>query len=214
VAALDLRTGWVADDLAEEFPELGLQFLALDASSGRSPQQVKERLKVMSNRFMGSRAVHMRQEPVPWAYRVFFRQVGLDPDEQRTPIEHLAVERMKWGGFRSRNLLDDALLIATMETGVPVVAFDADRVDGEPGLRLAGDAEKLGGGGRPLSVRQIVIADRDRALAVLFGEIAEDRGVRPDTGRMLLAALRVKGVPQIAVEEAMWTVVETLQSSE
>jgi hypothetical protein len=31
---------------------------------------------------------------------------------------------------------------------------------------------------------------------------------------MLLAALRVKGVPQIAVEEAVWTVVETLQSSE
>ena len=34
---------------------------------------------------------------------------------------------MKHGGFRSTNLLDDAILIATVETGVPLVAFDADR---------------------------------------------------------------------------------------
>ena len=37
----------------------------------------------------------MRQEPVPWAYRVFFRQVGIDPDERRTPIEEIALERLQ-----------------------------------------------------------------------------------------------------------------------
>ena len=67
----------------------------------------------------------MRQEPVPWAYRVFFRHVGIDPDERRTPIEEIALERLQHGGFESRGLVDDALLIATLETGVPVVAFDA-----------------------------------------------------------------------------------------
>jgi DNA/RNA-binding domain of Phe-tRNA-synthetase-like protein len=208
-----LRPGWVASDLAAEFPELALQFTAVEARSGRSPQSVKERLRTMSNRFTGPRAVHMRQEPIPWAYRVFFRQVGIDPDEHRTPIEHLTVERMKWGAFRSRNLLDDGLLIATIETGVPVVAFDADRVEGDLGLRLAGDAERLGAHGRPLSIRQIVIADELRALAVLFGEIAEDRGVTPETERIVLAALKVKGVPQISVEEAVWTVLDVLRST-
>jgi hypothetical protein len=63
---------------------------------------------------------------------------------------------------------------------------------------------------RPLSARQIVVADEDRALAVLFGEIAEDAGVTPETRRMHLAALRVKGVPAISVEEALWMAAETL----
>ena len=37
--------------------------------------------------------------------------------------------RLRAGGFLSRNLLDDAITIATVETGVPLVAFDAARVE-------------------------------------------------------------------------------------
>ena len=77
---------------------------------------------------------------MPQAYRVFFRHIGLDPDEHRTPVEALALERLKAGGFRSRSLLDDALTIAVMETGVPVWALDADRLEGELGLRPARSA--------------------------------------------------------------------------
>jgi DNA/RNA-binding domain of Phe-tRNA-synthetase-like protein len=151
----------------------------------------------------------MRQDPVPWAYRVFFRQVGVDPDSDRTPVERIALERLQWGGFRSRNIVDDALTIAVAETGVPVIALDGDRVGTTIGLRLAVEDERLAGI-RPLSARQIVLADEDRPLAVLFGEIAEDAGVTPKTERMVLAALRVKGVPRISVEEALWTAAETL----
>jgi DNA/RNA-binding domain of Phe-tRNA-synthetase-like protein len=154
----------------------------------------------------------MRQDPVPWAYRVFSRQVGIDPDTDRTPVERLAVERLKTGGFRPQNIVDDALTIATVETGVPVIAFDADRI-GEPlGLRLARPGERLVGEGRPLPARQIVVADDRRSLAVIFDEIAEEAGVTPETRRMTLCALKVKGVPEISVEEALWTTVETLEA--
>jgi DNA/RNA-binding domain of Phe-tRNA-synthetase-like protein len=148
---------------------------------------------------------------VPWAYRVFFRQVGIDPDEHRTPVEAIALERMRAGGFPSRNLLDDALTIATVETGVPIVAFDADRLDGPLGLRMSQPRELLGGDGRPLSSRQVVIADAERAVAVLFADMAEGRGVHPHTERMRLASIQVKGVPDVSVEEALWIVVEVLQ---
>jgi len=207
-AELQIEQGWVDPELSGEFPELALYYARLEAGSGRSPREVRERLRVMSNRFTGAKAVNLRQEPVPWAYRVFFRQVGIDPDERRTAPEEIALERMKRGGFRSQNLLDDALVIATVETGVPVIAFDADRVDGEIGLRLSLPRERLGGDGRPLSSRQIVISDAVRAVAVLFGELAERRGVHPETQRMLLAVVRVKGVPQVSLEEALWTVGE------
>ena len=36
------------------------------------------------------------------------RGIGLDPDEQRTPVEEVALERLRKGGFPSKSLLDDA----------------------------------------------------------------------------------------------------------
>ena len=207
---LEASRGWVGDGLAAEFPELAVFHTTVPARSGRTPASVKERLRAMSDRFTGQKAMQLRQQPVPWAYRVFFRQVGIDPDDHRTPAEAVALERMRHGGFKSRNLLDDALVIATVETGVPVLAFDADRLDGEIGVRLAERGERLGGEGRELRGGEIVVADAARPLAVLFGDTSEQRGVIPSTERMLLLAVRVKGVPDVSVEEALWTVAEIL----
>jgi DNA/RNA-binding domain of Phe-tRNA-synthetase-like protein len=206
---LDLREGWVATELAEEFPELGLTYAPLEAKPRTSPRPVKQRLRALADRYTGAKVVHMRQDPVPWAYRVFSRQVGVDPDTDRTPAEQVALDRLKWGGFRSKNVVDDALTIAIAETGVPVLAFDGDLVGASLGLRLAGAGEKLGGG-RPLASGQLIVADEHRPLAVVLGEIGQDAGVTPQTQRMVLAALQVKGVPRISVEEALWTAAETL----
>ncbi len=205
-----LERGWVAHELAEEFPGLGLRYLTLAARPARSPQAVQRRLQQMAGRITGGHVIHMRQDPVPWAYRVFWRQAGMDPDSHRTPVEQLALDRLRWGGLPSRNLLDDALTIATLETGVPLLAFDAERVGIHVGLRLAADHEPLGGSGRPLPAGQIVVADEDRSLALLGGEVAEERGVTPLTRRMTVASIQVRGVPEISVEEALWTVADTL----
>ena len=142
----EVAAGWVDPEVAAEFPELRLLALTLAARSGRSPEELRERLRQLSDRFRGPQAVVLRQRPVPWAYRVFFRHIGLDPDVDRTPVEALALERLKAGGFRSRSLLDDALTIAVMETGVPVWALDSDRIEGELGLRPAGRGERFGTG--------------------------------------------------------------------
>jgi DNA/RNA-binding domain of Phe-tRNA-synthetase-like protein len=214
---LRLERGWTAPELAEEFPHLGLLAATVEAAARRrSPRLVRDRLRALSDRYTGGRAVNLRQQPIPWAYRVFFRQIGIDPDERRTPPEEIALERMKEGGFPSRGLVDDALTIATVETGVAVVAFDADRVEGEVGLRLSRRGERLGAGGEstpgalPLSGGEIVVADAERSLALLFGALAEGRGVHPHTGRILLCGVRVKGVPEVSVEEALWTAGDVL----
>jgi DNA/RNA-binding domain of Phe-tRNA-synthetase-like protein len=211
---LDLRAGWVGAELAEEFPELALIQATVEARTGRSPHAVKERLKMMSDRYTGPKAVQVRQQPVPWAYRVFFRQIGIDPDDRRTPAEAAALERMRAGAFTSQNLLDDALVICTVETGVPVLAYDADRLDGDLGLRLALAGERLGSDGRDLRGGEIVVADAKGPVAVLFGDTAPERGVRARTERMLLAGVRVKGVPDVSVEEALWIAAETLTEGE
>jgi DNA/RNA-binding domain of Phe-tRNA-synthetase-like protein len=209
---LELRDGWVEPELAEEFPELRLVHTALEARPGRSPRELKERLRALADRYTGSKVIHMRQDSVPWAYRVFSRQVGIDPDTDRTPVEGIALERLRHGGLRSENLLDDALTIAIAETGVPLVALDCDRVEGELGLRLSRPGETLGAL-RPLSRRQIVIADATRPVAVVLGQAGDDSGVTPACERMVLCALQVKGVPRISVEEALWLAAEWLYTA-
>jgi DNA/RNA-binding domain of Phe-tRNA-synthetase-like protein len=206
---LDLLNGWVEPELAEEFPELSLVHARVDVGAGRSPREVKQRLRMLADRYTGGKVVHMRQDPVPWAYRVFSRQVGIDPDHDRTPVEAVALRRLKHGGLHSENLVDDALTIAIAETGVPLIALDADRVEGELGLRLARAGEDLAGV-RPLSARQLVVADQERPVALVLGEVGHDAGVTPDTERMVLCALGVKGVPRISLEEALWCAAETL----
>ncbi len=196
--------GWVDSELVEELPGLTLVQLAVDRGSGRSPREVKERLSLLSDRFSGPQAINLRHQPIPWAYRVFFRHIGLDPDEQRTPVEELALERMRQGGFKSRSLLDDALTIATIESGVALRAFDADRVSGPLGIRPSRDGEALEGRPGELPAGTLVIADAERPLALLFGALAAGRGVSPKTKRTLLVAIGVGGVPAIAVEEALW----------
>jgi DNA/RNA-binding domain of Phe-tRNA-synthetase-like protein len=208
----ELTRGYVDATLRAEFPELGLVYTEVPIRPRRSPPAVRERLRLASDRFTGAKAVTLRQQPIPWAYRVFFRHVGIDPDERRTPIEAIALERMRAGGFQSQNIVDDALLLATLETGVPVLAFDAAAVEGELGLRVSPGGESLGA--LPLSSGQVVVADHARALAVLFGETAEGCGVQRSSERMLLAAVRVKGVPEVSVEEALWVAAETVSDGD
>jgi DNA/RNA-binding domain of Phe-tRNA-synthetase-like protein len=203
---------FIAPEIAAEFPDLRLHELTLEARSGPSPPELRERLRVLSSRFRGAQAIELRRQPIPHAYRVFFRHIGLDPDEHRTPVEALALERLKAGGFTSRSVLDDALTIAVMETGVPVWALDADRVEGELGLRPARRGERLGTGeyASDLPAGRLVVADDAGPTGVLFGALAPGRGVGPRSTRMTLLALQVAGVPDIHVEEALWTVADAI----
>ncbi len=206
------EAGWVSEELRDEFPGLALRYLLIERGSGRTPRSVKERLARMSDRFSGPQAIHLRHQPIPWAYRVFYRHIGLDPDEQPTPVEAVALERIKRGGFVSQSLLDDALTIAIIESGVALRAFDADRVEGRLGVRQTQPDEELEGRPGSLPSETLVIADETRPVALLFGAVASGRGVNPRTKRTMLVAVQVKGVPDIAVEEAIWLAADVLRS--
>jgi DNA/RNA-binding domain of Phe-tRNA-synthetase-like protein len=199
-----VESGWVEPGLREEFKGLGLRYSVIEAQSGRSPRPVKQRLRHLSDRVHGERVVNLRREPVASSYRVFFRQIGIDPDEYRPPAEAAMVERLRAGHFKSRNLVDDALVVALVETGVAVRAFDADRITGRLGLRISNPGERLGGKGLELPEGAIVVADEERSVGLIFGDTAEGRGVHPGTRRIALCAVQVPGVPAISVEEALW----------
>jgi DNA/RNA-binding domain of Phe-tRNA-synthetase-like protein len=211
---LEPEEGWIDHEVAAEFPGLQLHTVALDARPGRSPRALKAQLRMLSDRFHGAQAITMRNAPVPHAYRVFFRGVGMDPDATRTPIEAAALERLRHGGFQARNLVDDSLLIALVETGVPIWALDDAQLDGPLGIRLTRGTERLGTGelAPDLLDGRLVVADAARPVAELFGAVAPSHLPTSHTTRMRLFSLQVAGVPAIHVEEALWLCVSALAS--
>jgi DNA/RNA-binding domain of Phe-tRNA-synthetase-like protein len=204
--------GWIEPALAEEFPGLKLVSTGIETTAGRSPEALRERLRTLSDRIGGPQAIQLRQQPIPWAYRVFFRHIGLDPDTTRTPVEQLIFERIHDGSFKSRSRVDDALTIAMVEVGVALRAFDADRVEGRLGLRLSEEGEGFEGRVSPLPDGTIVVADEQRPIGILFDRTAEGRGVRRGTTRVILAAIGVRGVPDIALEEGLWVAGSALRA--
>jgi DNA/RNA-binding domain of Phe-tRNA-synthetase-like protein len=207
------EAGWVAGDLAQELPGLALTALSVEtAGAPRSTPGVRRRLRLLSDRFSGARAVGLRREPVPAAYRAFYRGVGLDPDAEPPPGEAAVLERLMHGGFRSSDRLADALLLAVVETGVPVFALDEQRLVGPLGLRTAGDGERLGAGetAPEPAPGSIVVADAAQAVAALFAPPAPSFAADARTRHLRLYAPGVEGVPDIHVEEALFTVADAL----
>jgi DNA/RNA-binding domain of Phe-tRNA-synthetase-like protein len=210
VSAQPVR-GWCEREVQQELPGVGLMSTTVELElsgslTGSSPPPILQRLRELSNRWRGARAVNVRQESIPAAYRVFFRHIGLDPDLTRTPIEAAVLERMLDGGFLSEGLLPDILTIALIDTAVPVWALDSDTVNGPLGIRLSRAEERLGRGseGPSLGGGRLVVADADSALAILFEGPAKGHEPTANTRRLALFAVQVAGVPALHAEETLW----------
>jgi DNA/RNA-binding domain of Phe-tRNA-synthetase-like protein len=193
----DVRRGEVAPALAAEHPGLWLAWTDVEATPGPTPRELAARLRGHADRIGGAQALALRGRDVPHAHRVFFRHVGLDPDTVRTPVEAVAFRRLMEGGLHPRNLVDDALTVAVLETGVGVFAFDADRLAGALCLREHDGV--------------LVIADDDGPISVLFGDPEARAAVSRATRRITLVAVAVPNVPDLFVEEALWTAWEILR---
>ena len=192
------QPGFVDPLVMAEFPGLRLRWVTIPARRRPSPPALRAQLRDLSNRYRGGGVVTMRTKPIPQAFRAFFRQIGLDPDVRRIPSEAVAVARLVQGGFVSIDVVADACLVALIETGVPVWALDADRVDDSGlGIRLA-----VQGG--------LIVGDGAITCGALFEDPLPELAVTARTHRITLFTVAVDGVPEIHVEEALWCALELL----
>jgi hypothetical protein len=209
------RRGAVDPAVAMELPGLRLDWLAVDVPPGSAGAREArlERLRVLSDRYRGATVIAMRTHPIPRAYRTFYRQIGLDPDVERIPSERAATERLLHGGWPPTDAISDACTVAVIETGVPVWALDAAAVDPAPpglGIGLAG-TDQTPAGAPPAS---LVVCDGRTVHAPLFGMPLRGHEPARSAPAVVLYALAVAGVPQIHVEEALWTAAELLGAAE
>jgi hypothetical protein len=156
----------------------------------RSSPALRRRLHALSDRHGGARAITQSTREIPDAYRRLFRKLG--QGERRTPAEELTIKRLIRGQYRSRGVLRDALLIATVDTEVGVWALDADRLSGDP--RLA----------------EGTVVDDTGSIAEPF---TDPQAVGRSTRRLVLYALTAPDVPDVAVTEALWTAWEVIDSA-
>jgi DNA/RNA-binding domain of Phe-tRNA-synthetase-like protein len=192
------QQGFVDPLVAAEFPGLRLRWVTVPARPAPSPPALRTQLRDLSNRYRGGGVVTMRTKPIPQAFRAFFRQIGLDPDVRRIPSEEVAVARLVQGGFVSVDLVADACLVALIETGVPVWALDADRVN-DAGLGI-----------RVLAEGSLIVGDGATSCCALFEDPVPECAVARRTRRVTLFTVAVDGVPEIHVEEALWCALEVL----
>jgi DNA/RNA-binding domain of Phe-tRNA-synthetase-like protein len=191
-----VRAGAVEPAIAAELPGLGVAWCAFAIAGDplrRSPADLRARLRALSDRHRGAQAIALRSRAIPHAYRVLFRHLGLEPDVRRIPVEALAVERLVAGAYPSRGVLADALATATVETEVGVWA-----VEGRRELRLAQHDGR------------VVVADGHGRVGDLFALPDEPHAVTRATRALTLYAVLAPGVPDLAVEEALWTAWEIL----
>jgi AcrR family transcriptional regulator/DNA/RNA-binding domain of Phe-tRNA-synthetase-like protein len=208
-----LRRAPVLGALRTDLPELALWTVELAARPGPSPAPVRRRLETLGDRAAAAEAEGARRESTPWAYRVLLRQLGVDPAGAYGLTEQMALRPGDVGQLESSGLPLDALLVATIETGVPLVAMDAAGLEGELALRRARAGELLGADGAALPEGCVVIADERRPVAVLFGRTAGAVEVSGKSERLALAAIQAKGVPDLSVEEALWTAIEIMREA-
>ena len=191
----ELLAGPVDPLVAAEHPGLAVVSARVPFAPGPTPPEIRERLRHATDRWRGPQAVALRTRPVPWAYRVLFRHLGMGPDVTRTPIEALVLERLLHGGLRSGGMPEDALALATLETGVPLYALDAARVRGRVGI-AHGD--------------RIALADGAGPIAPLCSPPGAGHAPGRGTRELLLVAVVAPQVPALFVEEAVWTAAAAL----
>lgn len=201
------QLGWIAAQIEDEFPGLALVTVELPCTAKRTAPWVSHRLTELANRITGRYALRVRELPVPALYRAFYRQLGLDPDTRRPPLEQALFDRLWVGGFANEGMPFDGLLVALLETGVAVWAADAAALSGPLGVRDAVAGEVLGEGRepRPLAAGELVIADADRPVARLFEAPVAPFAVSARTERAVLYVLQVPGVPALDVQAALDT---------
>lgn len=103
------------------------------------------------------------------------------PDALRILLDRL--------GEKSHTIAADASILVMYEFGLPVHAYDADKIQGDISLRYAHEGEQMiaiGGKELTLSAQDIVISDEAGVIA-LAGVIGSERSsVDPETKRILL----------------------------
>jgi DNA/RNA-binding domain of Phe-tRNA-synthetase-like protein len=169
------------------------------------------RLEALKQEIVGEISVRytlerIKDEPLFRAYRDFFWSVGLDPTRTRPASEALVRRILSGGRLPVINTAVDAYNLASVRSGIPIAAFDADMLQGPLAMRFAAEGEQFRGIGmeKPvvLSKNQVILTAANQIIAIYPYRDSEATKVTPDTKNIRLLTCGVPKVPRETVISA------------
>jgi DNA/RNA-binding domain of Phe-tRNA-synthetase-like protein len=154
----------------------------------------------------------LREHPLFRAYRDFFWRVGVDPTKTRPASEALIRRVLRDRPLPKINTFVDVYNLASIETAIPLAAFDTGGLSGSLLMREASAGEEfLGigmnkpvvlGGGEP------VIEDGEKLVAIYPYRDAETCKITQATRDILLLICGVPNVEEDVISDAGRVAVE------
>lgn len=145
------------------------------------------------------------------AYRDFFWTLGIDPTKIRPASEALIRRVLRGKSIPRINPLVDAYNLASIKTGVPLAAFDLDKLRGCLVMRFAGEGEEFLGIGmkKPFRLKggELVISDEEKLVAIYPYRDSEQAKITSETKNVLIVSCGVPGVEEERLIKAAETAV-------
>lgn len=191
----------VEKSLETKFPSLSALVMRLEEAEVRLEDPELEAFKGEVIERIRSRWVleQLREHPVFRAYRDFFWRVGVDPTKTRPASEALIRRVLRGRSLPRINTFVDAYNLASMESAVPLAAFDMAWLSGELLMREAIMGEEFLGIGmeKPVILEggEVVVEDGEKLIAIYPHRDAEVAKITVDTEDILML---VCGVPNVS----------------
>lgn len=192
----------LSDELRERFPELGAmdRFLG-GVKVGRELHELEEfKDEIRARTGEKYDLARLKDDAVFRCYRDFFWRIGIDPTKIR-PASEALIRRILQGKKLPRiNTLVDAYNLASIESGIALAAFDADKLRGRLKMRSAAAGEVFLGIGmkkeKVLQGGEVVMEDDEKLIAVYPYRDADNTKITLGTRNMVLIACGVPGIEE------------------
>lgn len=140
-------------------------------------------------------------------YRDFFWKIDIDPTKIRPASEALIRRILQEKPIPTVNTAVDAYNLASIMSGVPIAAFDADTVIGRLHMRFSKPNELFLGIGmeKPKSLKggEIVISDDKKLIAIYPYRDSDDTKITLKTKKIILISCGVPGINDKDLEKAL-----------
>ncbi len=189
-----LEVAWVlVEGLAIEGPSTPLALAGLE--------EARERAK--STRTLEG----LKDDPLFRAYRDFYWALGIDPTKTRPSGEALNRRALGDKPLPTINAFVDSYNSASLTTGVPIGAYNADALTGDLTLRAAREGEPFQALNedtpRPLKGGEIILADARQIVNFYPYRDAWATRVSEATHRAVLVACGAPGIEAQVVDDAV-----------
>ncbi|RLG69435.1 MAG: hypothetical protein DRO11_07795 [Methanobacteriota archaeon] len=178
----------------------------LEELKDRIVQEVRKKLNIED----------LGKNPVLRLYRNFFWRVGIDPTKKRPANEALLRRVLRGNPLPRVNTLVDCYNLVSLQSCVPIAAFDLETLCGGLTLRFAREGETFLGIGmeKPVQLKgcELVVADEEKLVAIYPYRDAEETKVTTKTRDVLIMVCGVPGVDKKLLGYAKKLCVEWIPS--